>query len=149
MSPIGISRRDFLKGVVAVAVSAAMVGVLQGWKEKVPAPTTPPQTTLPVSSASPVVSGYTPGTYTAVSDGIGKVTVTATFDTDKITNIELDVSGETEAIGGKAKEELVRQMLAAQGGEIDGVSGATITVDAAQSALQKCIDQAKDAAENP
>ena len=30
MSQNGISRRDFLKGVVAGAVSAATVGVLQG-----------------------------------------------------------------------------------------------------------------------
>ena len=86
---------------------------------------------------------YTDGTYTASADGIGKVTVTATFDANAITAIDLDVSNETEAIGGKAKDELVKQMMAAQGGDIDGVSGATITADAAQSALKKCIAQAK------
>ena len=139
MSQNGISRRDFLKGVVAGAVSAATVGVLQGCQNQASAPAAVPETTAPAAPAGL----YTPGTYTASADGIGKVTVTATFDANAITAIDLDVSNETEAIGGKAKDELVRQMMAAQGGDIDGVSGATITADAAQSALKKCIAQAK------
>ena len=139
MSQNGISRRDFLKGVVAGAVSAATVGVLQGCQNQASAPAAVPETTAPAAPAGL----YTPGTYTASADGIGKVTVTATFDANAITAIDLDVSNETEAIGGKAKDELVKQMMAAQGGDIDGVSGATITADAAQSALNKCIAQAK------
>ena len=134
-----ISRRDFLKGVVAGAVSAATIGVLQGCEsQSSAAATTVPETTAPAAAGL-----YTPGTYTASADGIGKVTVTATFDADKITAIDLDVSNETEAIGGKAKDELIQQMMAAQGADIDGVSGATITSDAAQTALKKCIAQAK------
>ena len=130
MSQNGLSRRDFLKGVVAGAVSAATIGVLQGCQNETAAPAA---TTVTETTAAPGI--YTPGTYTASADGIGKVTVTATFDANSITAIDLDVSNETEAIGGKAKDELVKQMLAAQGGDIDGVSGATITADAAQSAL--------------
>ncbi|MCQ2537143.1 MAG: FAD-dependent oxidoreductase [Lachnospiraceae bacterium] len=126
MSKDGISRRQFLKGVAAGAVSAATIGILGGCEK---------------ASASKGI--YTPGTYTASAEGIGKVTVKATFDENKITNIDLDVSNETASIGGAAKDTLVAQMLKSQDGNIDGVAGATITANAASKALKDCIAQAK------
>ncbi len=151
MSKNGISRRDFLKGVAAGAVSVTTLGLLAGCEKapaEAPAPSTTPEltpeaTAAPVVSAPAVTGNYTPGTYTASADGIGVVTVTATFDTDKITAIELDVSNETESIGGAAKDEIVKQLMASQGADIDGVTGATITCNAALSALRKCIAQAQ------
>ena len=86
---------------------------------------------------------YTPGTYTATAEGMETVTVTATFDANSITDIELDVSGETPSIGQAAKDELIEQIMAAQSAEIDGVSGATITSTAVRTALKNCIAQAK------
>ena len=77
MSKNNLSRRDFLKGVVAGAVSAATIGVLQGCQNQpAAAPTTVPETTAAPTAAAGI---YTPGTYTATADGIGKVTVTATL----------------------------------------------------------------------
>ncbi|MFR6359074.1 MAG: hypothetical protein ACLUNV_05330 [Sutterella wadsworthensis] len=42
---------------------------------------------------------YRPGTYSAKASGIGEVTVTMTFDADRIIDVVLDVSHETPGIG--------------------------------------------------
>ncbi len=118
-----LSRRSFLKGMAA----AAGAGVLGGMG----------------LTAFADDAMYTPGTYTASAQGIGTVTVTATFDENSITAVELDVSGETVTIGQAAKEALLAQIMDAQGTEIDGVSGATLTTKAVQKALANCIAQAK------
>ena len=116
-----LSRRSFLKG----AAAAAVLGV----------------TGLPSVKAKAAAS-YTPGTYTATATGMGTVTMTATFSEDAITDIVLDVSQETEGIGKAAAEPLIEQLLAAQGPEIDGVSGASLTSNAARECLKNCIAQA-------
>ena len=120
-----ISRRNFLKGSLAGAATLAMAGVGLG------------------TTAFAEEGIYTPGTYTATAEGMETVTVTATFDANSITDIELDVSGETPSIGQAAKDELIEQIMAAQSAEIDGVSGATITSTAVRTALKNCIAQAK------
>ena len=125
-----ISRRSFLKGSLAGAATLAMAGAGLG-------------------TAAFAESGiYTPGTYSATADGMGTVTVTATFDANSITAVELDVSGETPSIGQAAKDALIEQIMATQGTEIDGVSGATITSTAVKTALKNCIAQAKGEAVN-
>ena len=123
-----ISRRNFLKGVTASAVGLAGMGLLSGCASK---------------SEENVQGIYTPGTYTATAKGMGVITMKATFDANSITAIELDVSNETENIGGAAKDELIDQLLKAQGTEIDGVAGATVTGDAVKQCLDNCIAQAK------
>ncbi|MBQ7437532.1 MAG: FAD-binding protein [Oscillospiraceae bacterium] len=120
-----LSRRSFLKGAAATAVSAAFLGA----------------TGISVTKAKAAAS-YTPGTYTATATGMGTVTMTATFSEDAITDIVLDVSQETEGIGKAAAEPLIEQLLAAQGPEIDGVSGASLTSQAARECLKNCIAQA-------
>lgn len=86
---------------------------------------------------------YTAGTYTGTAKGHNSdVKVTATFSSTEITKVELDVSGETEAIGGVAAEELTNQIMKAQSADIDGVSGATETGNAVKAALEDAISQA-------
>jgi uncharacterized protein with FMN-binding domain/succinate dehydrogenase/fumarate reductase flavoprotein subunit len=86
---------------------------------------------------------YTAGTYTGTSKGHSSdVTVTATFSSSEITKVELDVSGETESIGGAAADELVEQIIEKQSSDIDGVSGATETSNAVKAALASTIKQA-------
>ena len=86
---------------------------------------------------------YTAGTYTGTSKGHSSdVTVTATFSSSEITKVELDVSGETESIGGVAADELVEQIMEKQSSDIDGVSGATETSNAVKAALASTIKQA-------
>ena len=118
-----LSRRSFLKGAAAVAFSAAFAGLSE----------------RPKGAAG----AYVPGTYTATAKGInGPVTVTATFDETSIVEVLLDVSGETQGIGAAAGDALREQILAVQGPQIDGVSGATVTSNAVKEALVDCINQA-------
>ena len=99
---------------------------------------------LAAAAAGAAPSGiYKPGTYSAKASGIGEVTVTMTFDADRITDVVLDVSHETPGIGQAAAETLKKNLMAAQAAEIDGVSGATITSKAVSKAAAKCIAQAK------
>lgn len=86
---------------------------------------------------------YTAGTYTGTGKGHSSdVKVTATFSDSAITKVELDVSGETESIGGAASEELQKQIMDKQSSDIDGVSGATETTNAVKAALDDAIAQA-------
>jgi uncharacterized protein with FMN-binding domain len=123
-----LSRRSFLKGM-AGAAGAAAVGTVFGGSV--------------LSVGAEEAGQYTPGTYTASANGIGVVTVTMTFDTDKITDVVLDVSGETASIGQAAADELKEMLLNAQSSEIDTVSGATITSTAVMQAAANCIAQAR------
>lgn len=120
MSKQILSRRAFLRTTVAGGVSLAAVGLHAAPKGL-----------------------YTPGTYSARASGIGDIIVTMTFDSDKITDVVLDVSHETPSIGQAAAEALKKSLLAGQTAEIDAVSGATITSKAVRQAAAKCIAQAK------
>lgn len=122
------SRRDFLKGAATGAFGLATAGILGG---------------LGKASAEGI---YTPGTYTATAQGMGTVKMTAVFDANSIVSIDLDLAEETPAIGQAAKDAIIEQLLGAQGTDIDGVSSATITTNAAKSCLEQCIAQAKGGA---
>ena len=122
------SRRDFLKGAAAGAFGLATAGILGGMGK---------------ASAEGI---YTPGTYTATAQGMGTVKMTAVFDANSIVSIDLDLAEETPAIGQAAKDAIIEQLLSAQGSDIDGVSSATITTNAAKSCLEQCIAQAKGGA---
>lgn len=148
MSKKQISRRTFIKGLAAGAASVATLGVLQKVEYSMenadtgsantpgfsPAGTTP----APVGNMS-----YTPGTYSASAKGIASdVTVTMTFDETSITDVQIDVSGETPDIGGKIGDEMRERILTAQSCNVDGISRATITSDAVKAAAADCISQA-------
>lgn len=122
------TRRDFLKGAAAGAFGLATAGILGS---------------LGKASAEGI---YTPGTYTATAQGMGTVKMTAVFDANSIVSIDLDLSEETPSIGQVAKDALIEQLMNAQSSDIDGVSSATITTNAAKSCLEQCIAQAKGGA---
>lgn len=137
-----ISRKGFLKIAAAAAVSGITAGALTGCESA-------SSSAAASGSASASASGglYTPGTYEAVAAGInGDVKVTMTFSDSAITDVVLDVSGETASIGGVAADELKAALMDAQNAEIDVVSGATITSEGVIKAAQKCINQAKGVA---
>ena len=100
-----ISRKGFLK----IAAAAAMSGVTAAGLAACNA----------ASSASSATGIYTPGTYTATAKGMSEITATVTFDANAITKVELDLSGETESIGGAAKDKLIEQIMNAQTSQID------------------------------
>ncbi|MCR5088304.1 MAG: FAD-binding protein, partial [Oscillospiraceae bacterium] len=122
-----LSRRQFLKGSFATAAGAALLG-------------------LGLGEAAPKASAdgmYTPGTYSATAKGMeSDVTVTMTFDADRITDVKVDVSGETPEIGGAIGEKMEQAILAAQSYEIDAVTGASTTSSAIRKATAACIAQA-------
>lgn len=120
-----ISRREFLKGTAAGAFGVATASLFG------------------VSAFAEEKGIYNPGTYSATANGIGKVTVTMTFDANSITDVVLDVSNETEGIGQAAEGALRDALLSAQSAEIDGVSGASLTSAAVREAAANCIAQAK------
>ena len=61
----------------------------------------------------------------------------------RITDVKIDVSGETPGIGADIGEKMAKALLDAQGAEIDGVSGATMSSNAIKEAAKTCIAQAK------
>ena len=118
-----ISRRTFLKGAVAGTASVATAGLLGG---------------MALAEGK-----YTPGTYSASAKGIASdVTVTMTFDADAITDVQIDVSGETPSIGGAIGEDMAAAILSAQSADVDAVTSATVTSDAIRTAAAACISQA-------
>ncbi|MBR4393429.1 MAG: FMN-binding protein, partial [Oscillospiraceae bacterium] len=119
-----ISRRDFLKHL-AVGAAAGLV-----------------TSTGLVSVSADNDAIYTPGTYSATANGMGKVTVTMTFDETSITDVQIDASGETPGIGVEAAAILKDAINEGQTAEIDGISGATITSLAVKTAAANCIAQA-------
>jgi len=86
---------------------------------------------------------YTPGTYTAEATGHeAGLAVTVTVDGTGITAVDIDASHETPEIGGAARDALIEQIMAAQGAEIDGVTGATETSIGVKLALTEALNQA-------
>lgn len=90
MDKKNLSRRAFLRTSIASGASLAAVGL----------------------HAAPA-GIYKPGTYSAKAAGIGDVVVTMTFDTNKITDVVLDVSHETPNIGQAAAKQLKQFILKA------------------------------------
>ena len=126
-----ISRKGFLKVAAAAAMSGVTAGALAACNS--------------AASSSTAASGdaiYTPGTYTGTATGIGEVKVTMTFSETAITEVVIDASNETESIGGVAAPTLQEAIMAAQGTEIDNISGATVTTNAVKKAAASCIEQA-------
>lgn len=126
-----ISRKGFLKVAAAAAMSGVTAGALAACNS--------------AASSSTAATGdaiYTAGTYTGTDTGIGEVKVTMTFSETAITEVVIDASNETESIGGVAAPTLQEAIMAAQGTEIDNISGATVTTNAVKKAAASCIEQA-------
>lgn len=89
---------------------------------------------------------YTAGTYTASADGMmGPVSVTVTVSDNAITEVVVDSSGETAGIGTEVAAPIAAAVLEKQSADVDGVAGATISSNAAKSAIAKCLDEASGA----
>ncbi len=80
------------------------------------------------------------GTLTGTAQGFGgDVTVTLTMDGDKIVDASIEGKDETPDVGGKALEELQKQLVEAGSADIDGVSGATVTSDGVKEAVKAAL----------
>ena len=97
-------------------------------------------------------SGLIDGEYTAAAESQlnwENVYVTIVVEDGKIVSADVDTSSQSADIGAAAEPEYEEQILAAQGGKIDGVAGATITSIAVKEAYAEVLKQAETAAEEP
>ena len=132
-----ISRKGFLK----IAAAAAMSGVTAG---ALAACNAAKDSAAASSAVSAPAGSYIPGTYEGTAEGISStVKVTMTFSDSAVTDVVVDTSGETASYGAAAADQLKEQLLSSANGEIDGVSGSTITSDAVKKAAKSCFAQAK------
>lgn len=70
----------------------------------------------------------------------GDIVATLTVESDgTVSDCKLEGASETESIGGAALEELAKQVVAANGAEIDGVSGATLTTNGVKDAVTAAL----------
>ena len=90
-------------------------------------------------------ASYTDGTYTASAHGcLSDVAVTVTITGGKVTDVDIDASGETPELGGNAAAALAEQLTeAGTATGVDAVAGATMTSDAVFTAMDDCLSQAQ------
>ena len=70
----------------------------------------------------------------------GDIVATLTVESDgTVSDCKLEGASETESIGSAALEELAKQVVAANGAEIDGVSGATLTTNGVKDAVTAAL----------
>ena len=138
-----ISRRAFLQAAGKSALGVAAASILPG---SIFAMEEPPQggDGAPSGPMGGPGSTYTAGTYTATGQGRnGDVTVTMTFEEESITDVVIDLSGETLEIVGDAADKLAKAILEGQTADVDAVTGATLSSEGVKEAAAKCIAQAK------
>ena len=91
-----------------------------------------------------MLAGASAETFTGTANGIGEVIVTLTVEDGKITAADVSGEGETKGIGYEpcANGTYAEAIVAAQGAEIDNISGATVTTDAVKAATKKAMEAA-------
>ena len=98
-----------------------------------------------LAQAGNAASNLTDGTYTSSAKGcLSDVAVTVTVSGGKMTDVQIDASGETPELGGNAASSLADAILTAGGTDgVDAVAGATMTSDAVFTAVNDCLSQAQ------
>ncbi len=129
-----MKSKRLITGVIAVVLSLVLLLGIQAVDRSLPAP----------AAVAETAEGMQPGTYTATADGFGgPVTVALTVGgSGRITNVVITGDKETPSVGGAAIPTLADEVLAAQGGDVDVVSGATFTSEAVRTAAAAAAEQA-------
>ena len=101
-----------------------------------------------ISSMVKKSMNYVPGTYAGMAEGFGgDVVAMVTVDGNGIAAVELSGDNETPEIGGAALKALAPVFVEKGSAVVDGISGSTITSNAAMKAVQHALDQAAGKAE--
>ena len=88
---------------------------------------------------------WTDGVYTQTAEGKnGDFEVTVTIEEGSIASVEIGDNDETEDKGGVAIEELPDEIVEAQSYDVDTVSGATVTSEAIEDAVARCLEEASE-----
>lgn len=95
-------------------------------------------------AASMAMAVVTPGTYEGSAQGkLSTVTASVTLDaTGRISDVKVDVSGETPELGGAAARKIAPAVVEHQSTAVDGVSGATISSNAIKAAVAAALAKA-------
>ena len=118
------------KRIAALVLAAAMVFSLAACGGK--------SESTAASSSSAGVSGE----FTGTANGMGEVTVTVTLTDGVITDCVVEGPDETEGIGSVVVANAPEEVVSANKGSIDVVSGATITSNAVNEALAAALTAA-------
>lgn len=144
--------KKIISGCMAVSLVVGMAACSQPQtSQDTPQSQTAAESTAETTAAETETAGteaeegiYTPGTYTSTAAGFGgEITVSMTFDANEILEVNVTGDKETEGIGSNAVANLPALILEAQSGEVEAVSGATISSKAIIQAVEDCILQAK------
>ena len=91
-----------------------------------------------------LAASYVPGTYTESADGLyGPVTLAVTTTENAIAAIKVVSQGETAGLGDVAIEKVVADMIAANSADVDSVTNATISSEAAKAAVAAALARAE------
>lgn len=84
------------------------------------------------------------GVYTSVQQGyLSEVTVTVTISSGMVSDVQVDASGETPALGGVAADQLAAALTeAGSSANVDVVAGSTYTSEAVLAGMDDCLAQA-------
>ena len=90
------------------------------------------------------VAAVTAGTYEGAAQGkLSTVKAAVTLNQDgRITDVKLDVSGETPELGGAAAKKMAPAIVEHQSTAVDGMSGATVSSEAIRKAVAAAIEKA-------
>ena len=87
---------------------------------------------------------FVPGTYTAEAEGYGgKITADVTFSSESLMSVVVTSHSESPNVGANAIKPAIKKMIAANGTGIDGISGATYTVDGIRDLVNNAATMAK------
>ena len=103
-----------------------------------PVETVAPTAEADAETATLDLSAVEDGTYEGTATGMGEVSVKLTIEGGKITAAEVVGEGETEGLGSPVIEAAKEQIVANQG-HIEVVSGATVTSDAVNAAIDAAL----------
>ena len=103
-----------------------------------PVETVAPTAEADAETATLDLSAVEDGTYEGTATGMGEVSVKLTIEGGKITAVEVVGEGETEGLGSPVIEAAKEEIVANQG-HIEVVSGATVTSDAVNAAIDAAL----------
>ena len=128
-------KKKMTRNVIIMAVITVIMAVVLGLYIK-------STSTVPATDNA---AQQNDGTYTSSAQGcLSEVAVTVTVTGGKVTDVDIDASGETPELGGKAAETLASQLTeAGSTAGVDAVAGATMTSNAVFDAMNDCLSQAQ------
>lgn len=129
------------KQFFSAAAALAALAITACGSQSAPTSTTAAATTAAATTeAATTEAAAEAETLTGEAEGFGgKVTVELTVKEGTITDAVITGDGETPTVGGAALDALKEQVIAANGPDIDGVSGATVTSTAVKNAVSAAM----------